>query len=59
MIDGIFGYSQGGVQPNVVPSELFVGIDMRVTPTELEETDKLMEQWCDECDVTLRWINVC
>ena len=48
----------GGVQLNVVPDELKVGFDMRVTPSKKEEADKLLAQWCEECDVTIEWHHV-
>lgn len=43
---------------NVVPDELKVGFDMRVTPSKKEEADKLLQQWCEECDVTIEWHHV-
>merc|ERR1719470_553395 len=46
---------RGGVQLNVVPDELKVGFDMRVTPSKKDEADKLLQQWCEECDVTIEW----
>ena len=50
---------QGGVQFNVVPAELSVGFDVRITPTEnLKDFEKMMEGWCKEAgdDVTLEYM---
>ena len=49
---------QGGVQSNVVADQLEVGFDLRVTPTEVEQVDKMLEEWCKECDVTIKWVHV-
>lgn len=45
----IFLVLQGGVQFNVVPAQLSVGFDIRVTPT-LSETDfeSMLEGWCKD-----------
>lgn len=38
---------QGGVQFNVVPSELSVGFDIRITPTQdLGEFEEMIKGWC-------------
>jgi len=48
------------VQPNVVPAELTVGFDLRVTPSyTIEEMEAVLEEWALECDVKLEWVNVC
>lgn len=52
---------QGGVQYNVVPAELKVGFDMRVTPLyDLDEFDKQLHQWCREAagedGYKIKWI---
>ncbi|XP_052781401.1 aminoacylase-1-like [Mya arenaria] len=46
---------EGGVQFNVVPNELSVGFDIRITPTQnLKEFEKKIKTWCKEAgtDVT-------
>ena len=51
-------FFQGGVQFNVVPAELSVGFDIRVTPTEdLKQFEKKIEGWCKEAgdDVTFEF----
>ncbi|KAG7155682.1 Aminoacylase-1-like 4, partial [Homarus americanus] len=39
---------EGGVQPNVVPSELYVGFDVRVPPSELDHFETMVAGWCKE-----------
>ncbi|XP_066970090.1 aminoacylase-1-like isoform X1 [Macrobrachium rosenbergii] len=40
---------QGGVQFNVVPSELSVGFDVRIAPTaNLKEFEEMVKKWCRE-----------
>ena len=46
---------QGGVQPNVVPSGLFVGLDLRITPKDAKAVEDMLQQWCKECDVTFEY----
>ncbi len=46
---------------NVVPAELFVGFDMRITPTQnLVEFEKTITGWCKEAgdDVTIEFLQV-
>jgi len=46
---------QGGVQTNVVPTELTAVFDVRVTPSvDHEEFEATIKQWCEEAgtDVT-------
>ena len=40
---------KGGVQVNVVPSELAAYFDIRVTPSiDLDEMEEQLKQWCKE-----------
>ena len=51
---------QGGVQFNVVPAELCVGFDIRVTPKEdFNEFEEMLRRWCRDAgpDVTLEYVN--
>lgn len=42
-------FLSGGVQMNVVPNELCVGFDMRITPTtNIAEFQKMLETWTEE-----------
>lgn len=46
---------QGGVQVNVVPSEMAAYFDMRVTPhADLEELDALIASWCRQAGGRVR-----
>ncbi|CAH3186824.1 unnamed protein product [Porites evermanni] len=41
--------TEGGVQPNVIPTEMSSVFDIRVTPTmNLEEVENKVKQWCVE-----------
>ncbi|XP_015775121.1 PREDICTED: aminoacylase-1-like, partial [Acropora digitifera] len=41
--------SEGGVQPNVVPSDMSSVFDIRITPTtDIEEFEKMIKRWCEE-----------
>lgn len=43
----LFLSDQGGVQFNVVPSELSVGFDIRITPTQdLGKFEEMIKSWC-------------
>ena len=51
-------FLQGGVQWNVVPSELCVSFDIRVPPTlDLEKFDAQLVQWVKDAgeDITFEW----
>ena len=39
----------------MVPSELFVGLDLRVTPKDAKAVEDMLQQWCKECDVTFEY----
>lgn len=46
---------------NVVPAELSVGFDIRITPTtKLDEFEKQIRKWCAEAgqDVTIEFMQV-
>lgn len=42
----------------MVADQLEVGFDLRATPAEKEQVDKMLEEWCAECDVTIKWVHV-
>ena len=42
----------------MTPEEMRVGFDLRVPPSEQEAVDLLLEEWCNECDVTIVWDQV-
>lgn len=48
-------FLSGGVQMNVVPNELCVGFDMRITPTtNIAEFQKMLETWTEEAGGGIR-----
>jgi len=42
----------------VVPEELRVQFDLRVTPKEEKQVEMMLEEWCAECDVTIDYTHV-
>ena len=42
----------------MTPEEMRVGFDLRVPPSEQEAVDLMLEEWCNECDVTIVWDQV-
>lgn len=54
--------AKGGVQSNVVPSEMSSVFDIRITPTmDLEEFENKIKQWCKEAgeDVCYEFLERC
>ena len=44
--------------PHVISNDLEVGFDLRITPSEIDEVKKMLDDWCKECDVTVNWATV-
>lgn len=49
---------EGGVQVNIVPSELTAYFDVRVAPNDMDQVEKKLYQWCKEAgnDVSLEFL---
>lgn len=53
---------KGGVQPNVVPSDLVACFDMRIAvDVNLKDFENLLEQWCTEVGggIEFEWVFRC
>lgn len=46
------------MQKNVVPAEISIGVDYRVTVSNKDAIDAQIENWCQECDVELSFEQV-